>query len=112
MHAGPLLGAFNRAGIVSAPDVQVAQRLGRLSGETDERVLRAVALAVLEELTERQVEVVLRKLEHSLDQIAADLGISRGTVDNELRRAGETIERHAADFSREEILEKLLDVLS
>ncbi len=88
-------------------DVAVAEESIR-----DEEGLRAVAIAVLEELTERQVEVVLRKLDQSLEQIAEQLGISRGTVDNELRRAGETIERHAADFNREEILEKLLNVLS
>lgn len=46
LRAGPLLGEFNRAGIVSAADVHVAQRLGRLGGESDERVLLAVALAV------------------------------------------------------------------
>ena len=46
LRAGPLLGEFNRAGIVSAADVHVAQRLGRLGGEPDERVQLAVALAV------------------------------------------------------------------
>ncbi|WP_214404561.1 exodeoxyribonuclease V subunit alpha [Pseudonocardia lacus] len=41
-----LLGAFNTAGVLDASDVQVATRVGRLGGETDERVLLAVALAV------------------------------------------------------------------
>ena len=41
-----LLGAFNAAGVLSAADVHVARRLGRLSGESDESVLLAVALAV------------------------------------------------------------------
>jgi exodeoxyribonuclease V alpha subunit len=44
--AGGLLGEFNRAGVVEASDVHVATRLGDLAGETDERVLLAVALAV------------------------------------------------------------------
>jgi exodeoxyribonuclease V alpha subunit len=44
--AGPLLGAFNAAGVLSSADVHVAQRLGRLCGETDERALLAVALTV------------------------------------------------------------------
>lgn len=44
--AGPLLSAFNTAAILSAADVHVAQRLGRLCGEADERVLLAVALTV------------------------------------------------------------------
>ena len=37
---------FNRAGVLGAADVHVATRLGRLGGETDERVLLAVALTV------------------------------------------------------------------
>jgi exodeoxyribonuclease V alpha subunit len=41
-----LLGEFNRGGLLEAPDVHVAARLGDLGGEPDERVLLAVALAV------------------------------------------------------------------
>ena len=78
----------------------------------DEEGLRAAAIAVLSELTDRQVEVILRKRDEPLEAIALALGISRGTVDNELRRAREAIERHTVDFSRDEILEKILDVLS
>lgn len=78
----------------------------------DEEGLRAAAIAVLAELTDRQVEVILRKREQPLEAIAGALGVSRGTVDNELRRAGEAIDRHTADFSRAEILEKILDALS
>ena len=44
--AGPLLARFNVAGVLAAADVHVAQRLGRLCGEHDERVLLAVALTV------------------------------------------------------------------
>lgn len=44
--APPLLARFNRAGVISAADVHVATRLGRLTHEADERVLLAVALAV------------------------------------------------------------------
>ena len=40
------LAAFNAARVVSATDLRVALRLGRLTGEQDERVLLAVALAV------------------------------------------------------------------
>jgi exodeoxyribonuclease V alpha subunit len=49
MHAARavrLLKEFDEAGILSVADVQVAQRLGRLAGETDERVLLAAALTV------------------------------------------------------------------
>ncbi len=41
-----LLGAFNAAGVLEASDVHVAARVGDLGGETDDRVLLAVALAV------------------------------------------------------------------
>jgi hypothetical protein len=45
--------------------------------------------------------------------IAEALGVARGTVDNELVRAGTIIDRHAADATtREAILEKVLDALS
>ncbi len=40
------LRAFNQAGVLSAADVHVAQRLSRLGDETDESVLLAVAMAV------------------------------------------------------------------
>ncbi len=46
LRAGPLLSRFNVAGVLSAADVHVASRLGRLTGERDEPVLLAVALAV------------------------------------------------------------------
>ncbi|MHB1064448.1 MAG: exodeoxyribonuclease V subunit alpha [Georgenia sp.] len=46
LHAPPLLARFNTAGVISAADVHVATRLGRLTGEHDEQVLLAVALAV------------------------------------------------------------------
>ncbi len=41
-----LLREFNQAGVLSAADVHVARRLGRLGDEADERVLLAAALAV------------------------------------------------------------------
>jgi exodeoxyribonuclease V alpha subunit len=41
-----LLAEFNRAGVLDAADVLVAQRVGRLAGEPDQRVLLATALAV------------------------------------------------------------------
>lgn len=45
-RATGLLRTFNEAGYVDVSDVQVAMRLGRLAGETDERALLAVALTV------------------------------------------------------------------
>ena len=46
LSATGLLRTFNEAGVLSAADVHVAQRLGRLGREDDERVLLAAALAV------------------------------------------------------------------
>ncbi|MFD1717736.1 exodeoxyribonuclease V subunit alpha [Georgenia deserti] len=46
LNAPPLLATFNNAGLLAAADVHVARRLGRLTGERDEQVLLAVALAV------------------------------------------------------------------
>ncbi|MBZ5739520.1 exodeoxyribonuclease V subunit alpha [Nocardioides mangrovi] len=45
-RAGGLLATYNEAGVLTAPDVHVATRVGGLGGEDDERVLLAVALAV------------------------------------------------------------------
>src|SRR3954452_467199 len=45
-QASGLLRDFNDVGVLGAADVHVATRLGRLTGETDDRVLLAVALAV------------------------------------------------------------------
>ncbi len=46
LRATGLLAAFNTAGVLTAADVHVAQRLGALVGETDDRVLLAAALTV------------------------------------------------------------------
>jgi exodeoxyribonuclease V alpha subunit len=45
-HLPGLLGEFNAAGVLSAADVHVAARLAALSGEEDEAVVLAAALAV------------------------------------------------------------------
>jgi exodeoxyribonuclease V alpha subunit len=46
LNVSGVLGAFNRAAVLTAADVHVATTLGRLSEERDEQVLLAVALAV------------------------------------------------------------------
>ena len=45
-RATGVLREFNEAGVLAPADVHVAQRLGALAGEADERVLLAAALAV------------------------------------------------------------------
>jgi len=46
LRAGGLLHSFNTAGVLEAADVHVADRFTALSGETDERIALALALAV------------------------------------------------------------------
>jgi len=46
LRAPGLLAEFNAAGVLNAADVHVALRFGRLTGEADEQVLLAAALAV------------------------------------------------------------------
>jgi exodeoxyribonuclease V alpha subunit len=46
LRAAGVLADFNRAGILSAADVHVALRLGRIGGETDSAVLLAAGLVV------------------------------------------------------------------
>ncbi len=46
LGATGLLREFNEAGVLTAADVHVARRVGRLAGESDERVLLAAALAI------------------------------------------------------------------
>ncbi|MGY1814333.1 exodeoxyribonuclease V subunit alpha [Blastococcus sp. SYSU D00820] len=46
LRADGLLAQFNRAGVLDAADVHVAQRLSRLGGESDPAVLLAAALVV------------------------------------------------------------------
>ncbi len=82
--------------------------------ELDESELEDAALAAIAELTRRQAEVLYRKSSgETLEQIAAELGISRGTVDNELRRAGAVALRHAGEAADAAgVLEKMIDALS
>ena len=44
LRAPGLLREFEQAGVLAVADIQVATRLGALVGETDDRVLLAVAL--------------------------------------------------------------------
>jgi RNA polymerase sigma factor (sigma-70 family) len=75
--------------------------------------IEASAVAALEEMTPRQVEVLRRKQRgETLDQIAAALGVARGTVDNELARVGVLARRLVGEFAAERVLEKLLEKLS
>jgi len=82
--------------------------------ELAESELEDAALAAIAELTSRQAEVLYRKASgETLEQIAAALAISRGTVDNELRRAGAISLRHAGEVDDAvRVLERMIDALS
>ncbi len=79
----------------------------------EDQEIEACAATLLEEITARQAEVLRRKrAEQTLDEIAAALGVARGTVDNELGRVGEAAKRLAGDMDAERVLESLFDILS
>lgn len=73
-RATGLLAGFNRAGILTAADVHVAQRVGALGGETDEAVLLALAMTVR---STRQGSVVL-----DLDRVKTNTSVD-GDVDTD-----------------------------
>jgi DNA-binding CsgD family transcriptional regulator len=101
-----------------APPQLVTDEEGKIEdvaalSEPDEAELEDAALAAIAELTSRQAEVLYRKTSgETLEQIAAALGVSRGTVDNELRRAGGVAARHAGEADAALVLEKMIDALS
>jgi hypothetical protein len=85
----------------------------RVDASLEDEEIEAYAAFVLEEISPRQTEVLYRKYNgETLHQIAADLAISHGTVDNELKRIGEVVERLAGGYEKERVLEKVFDLLS
>ena len=113
--AAVLASRFDLAPPVLLTDAgEELEKVGGDPIEIDEAELEDAALAAITELTSRQAEVLYRKAGgETLEQIADALGISRGTVDNELRRAGAIAIRHAgADEDPARILEKMTDALS
>lgn len=100
--------------LVAGEDAHAAAEEVAGVGGADETELEEAALAAIAELTSRQAEVLWRKASGAtLDEVAQELGISRGTVDNELRRAGAVALRHAADTAdAAPVLEKMIDALS
>jgi hypothetical protein len=82
--------------------------------EVAESEIEDAAFAAIADLTSRQAEVLFRKASgETLEHIAAALGNSRGTVDNELRRAGAISLRHAGEIDDPaRVLERMIDALS
>ena len=73
---------------------------------------KETALAILADLTRRQLEMLRARADGAtLEQLAEAHECSRGTADNELRRAGEVVRRHVADDDAQaRILEILLSL--
>ena len=81
LRAAGLLRQFNVAGVLSAADVHVASRLGRLGEEPDEQVLLAAALAV-RGVRLGSVCVELAQAPGTISDLGADDGEWRTTVDS------------------------------
>ncbi len=80
LRSSGLLRQFNVAGVLSAADVHVASRLGRLGGEPDETVLLAAALAV-RGVRLGSVCVDLAQARETVSDLGADDGEWRASVD-------------------------------
>ena len=64
-----------------------AEELSGESSPADDVAVADAARVALAELTGRQVRVLIERPQGTLEDLAARLGVSRGTVDNEYRRA-------------------------
>jgi DNA-binding CsgD family transcriptional regulator len=74
---------------------------------------RDAARIALADLTERQLQVLLERPRRTLEEMAARLQVSRGTVDNEWRRALLKVrEASPSDALFDAVLENLLDLAS
>lgn len=71
------------------------------------------ARIAMRNLTRRQVLVLLKRPEATLEALARDLGVSRGTVDNEYRRAMLVVrEASGGDGQFDAVLEKVIEAAS
>lgn len=88
---------------------EAAEEETRSDEAASETSAKDAALAVLADLTERQLEMLRERADGAtLEQLAELHGCSRGTADNELKRAAGAIRRHLAD---DEIQERALEIL-
>jgi hypothetical protein len=86
-----------------------AEELSGESSPADDVAVADAAWVALAELTGRQVRVLIERPQGTLEELAARLGVSRGTVDNEYRRALVKV-RDAAptDAAFDRVLESVL----
>jgi DNA-binding CsgD family transcriptional regulator len=74
-----------------------------------ESIATETAYEILADLTRRQLEMLRERSDGAtLEELAQLHGCSRGTADNELRRAGAAIRRHIAN---DELQERVLEIL-
>jgi hypothetical protein len=97
------------------PDVALDDLMERAGGESAEQafeVAEAARLAVIA-LTGRQLRVLRDRPQTTLEELAVGLGVSRGTVDNEYRRALLKVrESTISDEHFDMVLEKVLEMAS
>lgn len=71
------------------------------------------ARIALADLSERQLKVLLERPQSTLEELAERLGVSRGTVDNEWRRAVLKVrEASPTDALFDAVLENVLELAS
>lgn len=98
-----------------APSIELGEAAEQetLTEAVSETVARDTALVILADLTERQLEMLRERAEGAtLEELAEIHGCSRGTADNELKRAAATIRRHLSDDALQERTLEILLTLS
>lgn len=78
---------FAYAYAAPAVDLDEAPQLADGTSLSTDVEVKDAARVALGAMTERQLRVLLKRPEGTLEELAATLGVSRGTVDNEYRRA-------------------------
>lgn len=113
-HFAVVLGARFDLGSPTEVDIDSVPEPGAEVEAVDPGSAQEAASSLLAELSARQVQAIRRRhCGETLEEIAAGLGVSRGTADNALRSSGPLIDKYCVDgITREAILEKVLDGLS
>lgn len=108
-----LRGRFSYAYAQPAVELdQVVEPEGGESPETAFEVADSARLS-LAALSKRQVQVLIERPDTTLEELAAQLHVSRGTVDNEYRRALLKVrEATVSDEQFDAVLEKVIEMAS
>lgn len=103
---------FDLHGSDAEPLADVEHSTQESTGILEQLALRQSALAILAELTPRQVQVLRSTPQDTVLQIAERLRCSAGTVVNEQRRIGQLITRMSEDHDeRDQLLNILADLV-